>query len=349
MPSSPGTTYWALGDNEGSVRDWIVSGSLVDHIVYDSFGKIYSQSSTSVPFAFMHSGVFYDPNIGLEYHNDPSSGLPGRWYYPTDQRWLSEDPAGLTFDSDPFRYVGNSPTNLIDPSGLAGEFDIGFVGGSGGSGGFEFGGGGGGGLLGAGGGGPMTAGLDGGGGGEGLLGPGGGGGGGGGGDGQIANSQGVWFPWSGDPQSTHSYWVDRHHHAWYGGPGHSDDGIGNRQEWLNEINSPIAASPTPDPPFPVPNGGEGNGWKWNRDPGNTRKGTYGPRRPIPNQSQPNASWDGDGPVPHWDVNDGLGSPVQHFDPDGNPLTPDQAHPYQPPPVHRSIPIPPWILILGIWD
>ncbi len=117
MPSSAGTVYWALTDNEGSVRDWISYGSLADHIVYDSFGKIVSQSSTSVPFAFMHNGVFYDPNIGLEYHNDPGSGAPGRWYNPAIQRWMSEDPLGLGPDPDPYRYNLNSPTNFTDPSG----------------------------------------------------------------------------------------------------------------------------------------------------------------------------------------------------------------------------------------
>jgi RHS repeat-associated protein len=125
MPSSAGTTYWALGDNEWSVRDWITYGSLVDHVVYDSFGKVYSQSSTTVPFNFMHNGVFYDPATGLEYHSQSSTDLPGRWYNPAIQRWMSEDPSGLGPDSNPYRYCGNSPTNFIDPSGLACNAGIG--------------------------------------------------------------------------------------------------------------------------------------------------------------------------------------------------------------------------------
>jgi RHS repeat-associated protein len=120
MPSSVGTTYWALTDNENSVRDWITYGSLVDHIVYDSFGKIYSQSSTAVPFAFMHNGVFYDPATGLEYHSQSGTGVPGRWYNPALKRWMSEDPTGLGADSNPYRDVYNSPTNFIDPSGHRG-------------------------------------------------------------------------------------------------------------------------------------------------------------------------------------------------------------------------------------
>lgn len=40
-------------------------------------------------------------------------------YDPTIGKWLSEDPMGLTVDANPYRYVGNSPTNFTDPSGLA--------------------------------------------------------------------------------------------------------------------------------------------------------------------------------------------------------------------------------------
>jgi RHS repeat-associated protein len=93
----------------------------VDHVIYDSFGKIVSQSNTSVPFAFMHNGVFYDPATGLEYHSQPSTGISGRWYMPGIQRWMSEDPAGLGPDAAPYRYCQNSPTNETDPSGLKGH------------------------------------------------------------------------------------------------------------------------------------------------------------------------------------------------------------------------------------
>ena len=42
-----------------------------------------------------------------------------RWFDPTVGRWLSEDPAGLAPDSNPYRYCGNGPTNGTDPSGMA--------------------------------------------------------------------------------------------------------------------------------------------------------------------------------------------------------------------------------------
>jgi uncharacterized protein RhaS with RHS repeats len=39
-------------------------------------------------------------------------------YDPTVGRFLTEDPSGLDVDSNPYRYVGNTPTMYIDPTGL---------------------------------------------------------------------------------------------------------------------------------------------------------------------------------------------------------------------------------------
>jgi hypothetical protein len=42
---------------------------------------------------------------------------------PTVGRWLQEDPDQFgPGDPDLYRYVGNNPTNLIDPSGLEGRW-----------------------------------------------------------------------------------------------------------------------------------------------------------------------------------------------------------------------------------
>ncbi len=78
--------------------------------------------------------------------------------------------------------------------------------------------------------------------------------------------------------------------------------------------------PTP-PPVPVP-GCPKCEWQWNRDDMNPRGGTWGPKG-WKGPNPPNGSWDPNG---HWDINDGKGSPVDHYDPGGRPLTPDQAHP-----------------------
>ncbi len=85
----------------------------------------------------------------------------------------------------------------------------------------------------------------------------------------------------------------------------------------------LASIPAPagQPPVLVPGGGSGNGWRWNPNPQNTRGGSWGPQTPLPGQGQPSASWDPDG---HWDVDDGNGN-RQRYDPDGKPITPQQAH------------------------
>ncbi len=113
MPTSAGNLFEVLGDNEWNVRDLVnAAGVLQAHFVYDAFGKL--TGSTGTPIRFMHNGTFYDSATGLEYH---SADGTGRWYNAADQRWMSEDPDGLGPDTNPYRYVDNSPTNGIDPSG----------------------------------------------------------------------------------------------------------------------------------------------------------------------------------------------------------------------------------------
>ena len=84
---------------------------------------------------------------------------------------------------------------------------------------------------------------------------------------------------------------------------------------------PLGLQPNGPPPVPVPGARPGNDWKFNPDSGNRRGGTWGPQKPIPNQSQPNASRDTEG---HWDVNDGRGN-RQRYDQQGKPISPEEAH------------------------
>jgi uncharacterized protein RhaS with RHS repeats len=39
-------------------------------------------------------------------------------YDPSVGRWFQEDPLGVDVDPNLYRYVGNSPTNFTDPSGM---------------------------------------------------------------------------------------------------------------------------------------------------------------------------------------------------------------------------------------
>jgi RHS repeat-associated protein len=58
----------------------------------------------------------------LRFHGAPTDlglyFLRNRWYDPTLERFLSEDPIGLAGGINPYRFVGNSPANFRDPSGL---------------------------------------------------------------------------------------------------------------------------------------------------------------------------------------------------------------------------------------
>jgi RHS repeat-associated protein len=65
--------------------------------------------ATSIAFAF--TGRLFDATTGLQNNLH-------RWYDPTVGRWLSEDPIGFAGgDANLYRYVGNSPSWISDPSG----------------------------------------------------------------------------------------------------------------------------------------------------------------------------------------------------------------------------------------
>ena len=66
--SSGGTTAWYLPDKLGSVRDIVSSaGSELDHIVYDSFGNIVTETNASNGDRFKFAGMEYSPATGNGY------------------------------------------------------------------------------------------------------------------------------------------------------------------------------------------------------------------------------------------------------------------------------------------
>jgi RHS repeat-associated protein len=98
---SPNTVYATLTDHLGTYRDLVnTSGTTVNHIVYDAYGKIISETlaapnSPRVRF----TGQLFDYQAGLNYHHH-------RWYDPGAGRWISEDPIGFRAGDQPTR----SPT-----------------------------------------------------------------------------------------------------------------------------------------------------------------------------------------------------------------------------------------------
>ncbi len=111
--SSGGTTAWYLPDKLDSVRDIVSSaGSVLDHIIYDSFGNITTETSASNGDRFKYAGMEYDSVTGQYYDR-------ARYYGSTTGRFTSQDPMGLRAgDDDLYRYVTNSPLAYTDVTGL---------------------------------------------------------------------------------------------------------------------------------------------------------------------------------------------------------------------------------------
>jgi RHS repeat-associated protein len=112
---SAGSVRWMLGDQLLTVRDVVdASGVLLNHLRYDTFGKILSQTDDLFAPRFSFTGREYIPQIGLYYYR-------ARFYDPALRRFLSEDPIRFSAgDVNLSRYVGNDPVSLVDPMGLCG-------------------------------------------------------------------------------------------------------------------------------------------------------------------------------------------------------------------------------------
>ncbi|MBN8491307.1 MAG: tandem-95 repeat protein, partial [Burkholderiales bacterium] len=104
---------WSLADHQGSVRDVAnAAGEVIDHVVYDSFGRISSQTQADAAPRFGYTGRELDRGTGLMDYR-------ARWYDPVLGRFASRDPIGFSAgDANLYRYVGNRPLDHADPSGL---------------------------------------------------------------------------------------------------------------------------------------------------------------------------------------------------------------------------------------
>jgi RHS repeat-associated protein len=75
---------------------------------YDAWGNL--ELGVSEP-SYSFTGREWDPETGLYYYR-------ARYYDPEASRFVSEDPIGLAAGINFYVYVENSPTLLVDPSGL---------------------------------------------------------------------------------------------------------------------------------------------------------------------------------------------------------------------------------------
>ncbi len=109
-----GTAAWYLTDRQGSVRNLLSydGTTALDTITYDAYGNVTSESNAAQGDAYKYDGYVYDAAIGLYY-------VEARYYDAGTGRWTQQDPIGFSGnDPDLYRYAGNSPTNVRDPSGL---------------------------------------------------------------------------------------------------------------------------------------------------------------------------------------------------------------------------------------
>jgi RHS repeat-associated protein len=103
---------WPLTDNQGTIRDITNNaGAVQNHITYNSFGRIISQTNPNVYTRFNYTGRELDGETGMYYYRS-------RYYDCVVGRFISEDAIGFQGgDANLYRYVGNSAVNAIDPFG----------------------------------------------------------------------------------------------------------------------------------------------------------------------------------------------------------------------------------------
>jgi RHS repeat-associated protein len=111
--SSGGTTAWYLPDKLGSIRDIAdTTGAVIDHVVYNSFGGVNSETNSANGDRFKLTGREYDSTAKLYHYR-------ARFYDSVTGRFVSQDPMGFAAgDSNLYRYVANDPVGDSDPSGL---------------------------------------------------------------------------------------------------------------------------------------------------------------------------------------------------------------------------------------
>ena len=107
---------WAMTDHQGSVRDLarVTAGtaSVVNHIVYDAFGKTVSETDAAIAHLYGYTGRELDKETGLQYTRT-------RYLDLVLARFISQDPKSFAAgDTNLYRYVGNHPSYATDPSGL---------------------------------------------------------------------------------------------------------------------------------------------------------------------------------------------------------------------------------------
>jgi len=110
--ASEGDIAWYLTDHLGTVRDLAdTTGTVIDHIQYDSFGSVLSETNPEAGDRFKFTGRGYGESTALYYYR-------ARYYAAPVGRFISEDPIDFgAGDPNLYRYMHNSPAIAADPEG----------------------------------------------------------------------------------------------------------------------------------------------------------------------------------------------------------------------------------------
>ncbi len=112
-----GDAIWHLTDRLGTIRDLADnSGTVINHITYDSFGNVVSETDADFETRYLFTGREFDEETSLYYYR-------ARFYDPQAGRFIGEDPIGLEGGLNLYAYVGNLPIEYIDPFGEVRRFD----------------------------------------------------------------------------------------------------------------------------------------------------------------------------------------------------------------------------------
>jgi RHS repeat-associated protein len=104
-------TSFYEADGLGSITSLTdASSTITNTYTYDAFGRRIASTGT-VANPFQYAAREFDSETGSMYYR-------ARYYSPDTGRFLSEDPAQFGTGENLYPYVGNSPTNFVDPSGL---------------------------------------------------------------------------------------------------------------------------------------------------------------------------------------------------------------------------------------
>ena len=117
--TSGGNSYYYHRDHQGSILSLTDSnGATVESNRYDAYGVTTKTSTVNTGNIYGYTGREYDDE-DLYYYR-------ARYYDPTLQRFISEDPIYLSSgDYNFYAYVGGNPVNGVDPFGLQWQFTVG--------------------------------------------------------------------------------------------------------------------------------------------------------------------------------------------------------------------------------